>query len=136
MEFQYNPKHRREVEGWNIIYFDGEDKIGLSSDEYDSIGEDFEMNGMIEYAVRSFERGIALRSPRSMALLGRLYERQGNMEEAYIWYLEAAMGEDDVALRYLSDMYREGNYVRKDEVRAKALALIADENMKSSQTDG
>lgn len=38
---QYDPKHRRHIEGWNIICFDGEDRIGLTAREWNEIAADF-----------------------------------------------------------------------------------------------
>lgn len=44
MEFQYDPQHRRHVEGWNIICLNGEDKIGLTAEEYNELARDFISN--------------------------------------------------------------------------------------------
>ena len=54
--FQYDPQHRRDVEGWNIICFDGEDKIGLTAQEWDNIGMDFLLNGMYDKAEKSYKK--------------------------------------------------------------------------------
>lgn len=125
--FQYDSQHRRDVEGWNIICFDGEDKIGLTADEWDEIARDFLFNEMYAEAEKSYKRGMALGSYRSMAGLGSLYEKQNRLEEAYQCYLEAAMGKDRYALELLSEMYRKGIYVRKDETRAEELINLTDD---------
>ena len=125
--FQYDPQHRRDVEGWNIICFDGEDKIGLTAHEWDEIAMDFLFNEMYAEAEKSYKRGIALGSYRSMAGLGSLYEKQNRLEEAYQCYLEAAMGKDRYALELLSEMYRKGIYVRKDETQAEELINLTDD---------
>lgn len=62
-----------------------------------------------------------------MAGLGSLYEKQNRLEEAYQCYLEAAMGKDRYALELLSEMYRKGIYVRKDETRAEELINLTDD---------
>jgi len=125
--FQYDPKHRRHIEGWNIICFDGEDRIGLTAREWNEIAEDFLCNGMYAEAEKSYKRGIALGSQRSMAGLGSLYEKMNRLEKAYQCYLEAAMGKDRYALQLLSEMYRKGVYVRKDESRAEELINLTDD---------
>ena len=125
--FQYDPQKRRHVEGWNIICFDGEDKIGLTADEWNEIGQDFLFNGMYDEAEKSYKKGITLGSYRSMAELGSLYEKLNRLEEAYQCYLEAAMAKDRYALQLLSDMYRNGVYVRKDVRRAEELINLTDD---------
>ena len=120
-EFQYDPQHRRHVEGWNIICYDGEDKIGLTADEYQEIGIDFLFNEAYPEAEKSFKRGIALGSYRCVAYLGNLYERQHRLDEAYQCYLEAAMANDQYGVELLSEMYRKGVYVKKDKKRAEEL---------------
>ena len=129
MEFQYDPQRRRHTEGWNIIIYDGEDKIGLTADEYNEIAFDFEMNSMNDMAIRSYKRGIALGSQRSMALLGALYFSMKRWEEAYTCLLEASLAEDAVALEYLAKMYRGGIYVRQDDARAETLEQLAIEKL-------
>ena len=119
--FQYDPQHRRDVEGWNIICFDGEDKIGLEAHEWEGIGCDFLYNEMYVEAEKSFKRGIALGSYRCVAYLGEVYQKQHRLEEAYRCYLEAAMANDKYGVELLSEMYRKGIYVRKDKIRAEEL---------------
>lgn len=125
--FQYDPQHRRDVEGWNIICFDGEDKIGLTAQEWDDIGMDFLLNGMYDKAEKSYKRGIALGSYRSMAWLGNLYEKLNRLDEAYQCYLEAAMAKDRFALQQLSEMYWKGIYVTEDKKRAEELIRLIEE---------
>ena len=120
-EFQYDPQHRREVEGWNIICFDGEDKIGLDANEWNNIGCDFLFNEMYVAAEKSFKRGIALGSYRCMAYLGVVYQKQNRLGEAYTCFLESAMANDQYGVELLSEMYRKGIYVRKDKKRAEEL---------------
>lgn len=141
--FQYDPQHRRHVEGWNIICFDGEDKIGLTAQEWDDIGMDFLFNEMYNEAEKSYKRGIALGSFRSMAWLGNLYEKLGRLEEAYQCYLEAAMAKDRYALQQLSDMYRKGIYVPEDKKRAEDLIKFTEDKellryweLQHNQTEG
>ena len=86
MEFQYDPQHRRHVEGWNIICHKCEDKIGLMADEYNELVWDFLNNSMFAEAEECCNRGIRLGSARSIALLGLLREKQGKQEEAYQLY--------------------------------------------------
>lgn len=125
--FQYDPQHRRDVEGWNIICFDGEDKIGLTAQEWNDIAMDFIFNEMYDEAEKSYKRGIALGSYRSMAWLGSLYEKLNRLEEAYQCYLEAAMAKDRYALQQLSEMYRRGVYVPEDKKRAEDLIRFSED---------
>ncbi len=126
MEFQYDPQRRRHVEGWNIIIYDGEDKIGLTEDEYDRIAFDFIMNGMINEAKRCYIRSIAQGSVRAMSELGKLYEKEGNLAEAYKWYLEASLADDVKGLKNLSRLYEKGIYVEQSFSRAEKLLRYAE----------
>lgn len=125
MEFQYDPQHRRHVEGWCMICYDGEDKIGLTESEYEEIALDFIFNGMIKEAKKCYERSMAQGSVRAMANYGELFEREGNLEEAYKWYLEASLADDIIGLKNLSRLYKEGIYVEQDYARAKEIARYA-----------
>lgn len=124
MEFQYDPQHRRLVEGWNIICLKGEDKIGLTADEYNELAGDFINNTMFVEAEECCNRGIRLGSVRSIALLGLIREKQGKPEEAYQLYLEAALAGDRAGIRSLSDLYKKGAYVERDPERAEMLRKI------------
>ena len=124
MEFQYDPQHRRLVEGWNIICLKGEDRIGLTADEYNELAGDFINNTMFAEAEECCNRGIRLGSVRSIALLGLIREKQGKTEEAYQLYLEAALAGDRAGIRSLSDLYKSGAYVEQDPERAEMLRKI------------
>ena len=124
MEFQYDPQHRRHVEGWNIICHKCEDKIGLTADEYNELVWDFLNNSMFAEAEECCNRGIRLGSARSIALLGLLREKQGKQEEAYQLYLEAALDGDRAGIRSLSELYKKGTYVERDPERAEMLRKI------------
>ena len=135
MEFQYDPKHRRHVEGWNIIYFDGEDRIGLTAEEYLYVGMDFSGNDMTKQAIKSFEKAISMGYVPAMTRLAKEYEYMGKMEDAYRWYLEAALADDTEAMWRLSYMYKNGIYVRKDKKRAGELRKLARKLSKGQITD-
>ena len=133
MEFQYDPQYRRHVEGWNIIIYDGEDKIGLTEAEYDQIAFDFICNGMIKEAKRCYKRSIDQGSVRAMSEIGQLYEKEGNIVEAYKWYLEASLADDVKGLKNLSRFYEEGIYVRQDFSRAEKILQYAENIEKSNK---
>lgn len=126
MEFQYDPQHRRHVEGWNIICLNGEDKIGLTAEEYNELARDFISNEMYSQAEECCQRGIRMGSIRSVALLGTVCEKWGQMEEAYRWYLEAALEGDRAGIYALHDLYRKGIYVELDPERAEQLRKIVE----------
>ena len=63
----------------------------MTAQEWNDIAMDFIFNEMYDEAEKSYKRGIALGSYRSMAWLGSLYEKLNRLEEAYQCYLEAAM---------------------------------------------
>jgi len=127
MEFQFDPQKRRHVEGWNIICFDAEDRIGLTADEYERIAFDFLMNDMVKEAIKSYERAVSLGSTKAAAFLGEIYEKEGDVEEGYRWYLEGSLAENAIALRKLAKLYETGTYVRLDVARAEKLRSLADE---------
>ena len=121
--FQYTVHEDRHVEGWNIICYNGEDRIGLSSREYLFIAFDFLRNGMIPQAESALNRAIALGSVRAMVHLGEVYAMKGDPERAYQCYLEAALANEDLlALHHLAIMYKNGVHVRQDDDRAEQLA--------------
>ena len=95
-EFQYDPQHRRDVEGWNIIFFDGVDKIGLDADEWTKIGCDFLFNEMYVEAEKSFKRGIALGSYRCVAYLGVVYQKQNRLGDAYTCFFGIGDGQRSI----------------------------------------
>lgn len=128
MPFMYDRhKKRRHVEGWNCVYFGSEDTIGLTGEEYDRIGFDFEQNHMFPQAIEAYKRAIRLGNKKVFHSLGRMYEEAGDPEHAYEYYLEAALGGFKPAVFSLARMYENGIYVRKDPERAEELYRQIDE---------
>ena len=99
----------------------------MTAQEWNDIAMDFIFNEMYDEAEKSYKRGIALGSYRSMAWLGSLYEKLNRLEEAYQCYLEAAMAKDRYALQQLSEMYRRGVYVPEDKKRAEDLIRFSED---------
>ncbi|MBM6809230.1 hypothetical protein [Faecalicoccus pleomorphus] len=125
MEDKYDSRKKRYVEAWNTIYFDTEEPINLSCQEYDELGFDFTMNEMFDCAFRTYHRGIEAGHKELIPILGALYEQTGNLEYAYRCYLEAALINNQNGLKNLSRMYKKGIYVQKDEKKAKKLNMLS-----------
>ena len=125
MEDKYDSRKKRYVEAWNTIYFDTEEPINLSCQEYDELGFDFTMNEMFDCAFRTYHRGIEAGHKELILILGALYEQTGNLEYAYRCYLEAALINNQNGLKNLSRMYKKGIYVQKDEKKAKKLNMLS-----------
>ncbi len=119
--FKFDPQHRRHVEGWNIVYYDAEDGIGLTADEYIEVGFDFQINDMYEQAIRAYQRAIDLGSKKAMTSLGLLYEILERYEEAYRCFLEAALYDEYGAVRHLARFYKDGIYVDENEKKSQQL---------------
>ena len=129
MTFKYDRgKQRRHVEGWNCVYYGSEDEIGLTGEEYDRIGFDFEQNQMYLQAIEAYKRAARLGNKKVFHSLGRMYEANGDYEHAYEYYLEAALGDYKPAIYSLARMYENGTYVRKNMRRAEELYGMIDEN--------
>ena len=129
MSFVYDKhKKRRHVEGWNCVYFGSDDTIGLTGEEYDRIGFDFEHNHMYPQAIEAYKRAARRGRKGAFHSLGRMYEKTGDYEHAYEYYLEAALGNFEPAYFSLARMYENGIYVRKDEKRAAELYSLIDES--------
>ena len=131
--FQYDPQRRRHVEGWNIICLHGEDKIGLTAEEYNDLAYDFLLQGMLPQAEECCRRGIDAGSIRSISLLGMVYQKQNKLEEAYQLYLEAALAGDRGGIRSLSDMYKKGLLVNLDSTRAEKLKKIIEPSLEGTE---
>lgn len=122
MIFQFDRQQkRRSVEGWNCVCNGVEDRINLDAHEYNSIGYSFLINDMYDEAIESFKRSISLGSIESMRDLGTVYEKKGNLEDAYFWFLEASLSDDPLAINDLGRMYKKGIYVPKNNKRASQL---------------
>ena len=68
-----------------------------------------------------------------MSEIGQLYEKEGNIVEAYKWYLEASLADDVKGLKNLSRFYEEGIYVRQDFSRAEIILQYAENIEKSNK---
>lgn len=110
------------------MYFGSNDTIGLTGEEYDRIGFDFEENHMFPQATEAYKRAVHLGCKRAFHSLGRMYEKTGDYEHAYECYLEAALGDFKPAYFSLARMYENGIYVRKDPKRAAELYSLIDES--------
>lgn len=119
--FRFDPQHRRHVEGWNIVYYDVEDGIGLTADEYIEVGMDFQVSGMNAQAIRAYQRAIDLGSKEAMTSLGILYEILKRYEEAYQCFLEAALYNETGGLHHLARFYRDGIYVAEDKEKSQKI---------------
>ena len=128
MEDKYDSRKKRYVEAWNTIYFDTEEPINLSCQEYDELGFDFTMNEMFDCAFRTYHRGIEAGHKELIPILGALYEQTGNLKYAYRCYLEAALINNQNGLKNLSRMYKKVIYVQKDEKKSKKLNKLSKKN--------
>lgn len=128
MEFKYDPQNRRLIEGWNLIFYDTEDTIHLSMEEYEQLAFDFNWNGMIDCAFRTYHRGIEAGYKELIPLLGELYEQNDDLENTYRCYLEAALINDLNGIKNLSRMYKKGIYVQKDEKKSQKAKYVIKKN--------
>lgn len=120
----------REVLIWQILKDEIPDDIGGTAEEYYNAGWQFQYgtNGCKdkELAVKGYEKAAVLGSVKAMTALGNLYQKMDDSENAYRWYLEAAIaGEDKEAIMKIACMYCEGNYLRADQSRALELFQLA-----------
>jgi len=106
---------------------------GNTANEYFNAGWAYE-SGLyfrevdLQMAIKCYEEAVAMGHIKAMNALAKLYERNGDPENAYRWYLEAALAEEDAeAITEIGEMYFKGEYLRPDIGRAYQCFQIAHE---------
>lgn len=122
---------QRQVLIWDIVEKDLPNTIGITANEYFNAGWEYE-SGLyvhevnLDLAVKCYEKAVALGHVKAMNALAKLYERNDDPENAYRWYLEAALAEEDAeAITEIGEMYLEGDFLRSDTARAYQCFQVA-----------
>ena len=114
----------REVQIWKIIEEDLPDEIGVSSEDYFFAGWQYEYGintvKSFEYAVKAYEIALSKGYLKASRALGDIHKKNGNIPEAYKWYLEGCLNEEvDAFSAYeLGMMYQSGEYVSRNYAKA------------------
>ncbi len=88
--------------GWNLL-----NGIGCTKNE--------------SAAIRRFKKSVKKGCTIAMVNLGNIYEGRQDYKNAYYWYQEAALAEDEAGMFNLANMYHWGWYVRRDYEKGAAL---------------
>ena len=121
----------RQVQIWDIVEKDLPDTIGITAIEYFFAGWEYESGFYIgtpdlSLAIKCYEKAVTMGDTKAMIALAKLYARNDDPENAYRWYLEAALTVDDAeAIAKIGEMYFEGEYVRADLERAYRYFRVA-----------
>ncbi len=123
----------REVLIWQIVKDDLPDDIGITAEEYENAGWQFQ-TGMFVYgkdpgpAKKCYMRSAKMGSSKAMMVLAEICRREQDMDGYYRWILEAALtGEVPKAYLKLGEIYFEGTYVSTDYVKAQRYFELAAE---------
>ncbi len=109
---------------WDIVENDKPDDIEITADEYYYVGWEYESGMGVEnadrnLAVKCYERSIAMGGKKALLALANLYEREGDLDQAYQLTLEAAIeGKNGDALVKMGQIYFDGEYLDRDPVKA------------------
>ena len=69
-------------------------------------------------AIRWFKKSVKKGCTTAMVNLGNIYEGRQDYKNAYYWYQEAALAEDEAGMFNLANMYHWGWYVSRDYEKA------------------
>ncbi|RKM56825.1 sel1 repeat family protein [Butyrivibrio sp. CB08] len=117
----------REVQIWQTIRGERPDDINDTGEELYYAGWQYEygMNGCKDYglALKAYEMSVSKGYLKAMTALGNIYLKTEDYDQAYKWYLEAAIAsEDKEAVFNIALMYHDGDYLKQD--RDKALRMF------------
>ena len=114
----------REVLIWQIVKDDLPDNIGITAEEYEYAGWQYQ-TGMFVFgknlalAKKCYTRSAEMGNYKAMMPLAEICYGEQDMEGYYHWILEAALsGDVPKAYLKLGEMYFEGTYVSNDYRKA------------------
>ena len=114
----------REVIAIQVVSGEIPDEIGLEAEDYFFAGWQLEYGissfKNIELAIKAYEIAVSKGYLKAITALGDLYKKNGNLEEAYRWYLEGALLEEPIehSLYGLALIYHDGDYVSRNYAKA------------------
>ena len=114
----------RESIAIQVISGEIPDEAGLEAEEYFFAGWQLEYGISsfkdTELAIKAYEIAVSKGYIKAITALGDLFKKNGNLEEAYRWYLEGSLLEKPIehSLYGLALMYHEGEYVTQDYAKA------------------
>ncbi len=123
----------RDVIIWQIVKDDLPDNIGITAEEYEYAGWEYQ-TGMFVYgkdvslAKKCYLKSAAMGNHKAMISLAEICYKEKDMDEYYRWLLEAALaGDVPKAYLKLGALYFDGEYVGIDYCKAHRYCTLAAE---------